>query len=55
MNNGHTETVKLLLDNGANIYAYNNYYTFNWAAINRHTEVVKLLKSYIKKDRNGSN
>ena len=40
--NGHTETVKLLLDRGADIHAWNDY-ALRLAAENGHTETVKLL------------
>ena len=40
--NGHTETVKLLLNRGANLHALNDEAIIN-AAENGHTETVKLL------------
>jgi len=39
---GHTEVVKLLLEQGADVHAENDY-ALRWAAINGHTKVVKLL------------
>jgi ankyrin repeat protein len=39
---GHTETVALLLDRGANIHARNSK-ALQWAAVNGHTETVALL------------
>ena len=44
---GHTETVKLLLQNGADVHAYDDY-ALRWAADMGHVEIVKLLESYSK-------
>jgi len=43
---GHTEVVKALLANGADINAkdHNNWTAFIWAAEEQHTEVMALLK-----------
>jgi ankyrin repeat protein len=41
-NNGHTETVKLLLEHGANKHAKDDY-CIRLASHNGHTETVKLL------------
>ena len=40
--NGHTETCKSQLEQGANIHARNDY-ALRWAAQNGHTEVCKLF------------
>ena len=48
--NGHTETVKLLLDRGASTHADNNY-SLRWASKNSHIEIVNLLKEYIQKEK----
>ena len=39
---GHTDTVKLLLDAGANVHAENDQ-ALRWAASDGHTDTVKLL------------
>lgn len=46
---GYTEIVKLLLENGADVHADNDY-ALEWSSSNGHTEVVKLLKSHINKN-----
>ena len=40
--NGHTDIVKLLIDNGVDIHFFNDY-ALRWAASNGHYDVVKLL------------
>ena len=44
--NGDTNTVKLLLDRGADIHARNDL-ALRWAAIGVHESVVELLKQYM--------
>jgi len=43
---GHTEVVKLLLEQGADVHADNDW-ALVWAADNGHKEVVKLLLEHI--------
>ena len=41
-NNGHTETVKVLLEHGADVHADDDW-ALRWASYNGHTETVKVL------------
>ena len=45
---GMLKVVKCLVKNGANVNAYDDY-ALKWASENGHTEVVKYLKTVMKK------
>ena len=45
--NGHTETVKVFLEAGANVHALDDW-ALRWTSYNGHTETVKVLKAAMK-------
>lgn len=47
--NGHTEIVRLLLEDGRADPTADNNYAIRWASIFEQTEVVRLLKEYTRR------